>query len=41
MVPVGRPIIDIGYKYNVRKFLFFIVTEDTGITKLGLPYLSK
>ena len=41
MVPWGRPLIAVGYKYNVREFLSFIVTENAGITKAGLPYLSK
>ena len=26
MVPRGRPIMAIGYNYNTRKFLYFIVT---------------
>ena len=41
MVPGGRPLIDIGYKYNAQKVLYFIVTEKSGITHAGLPYLSK
>ena len=41
MVPGGRPLIDIGYKYNARKVLFFIVTDNAGSTQTGLPYLSK
>ena len=41
MVPGGRSIIDIRYKYNARKFLYFIVTDNSGITHEGLPYLSK
>ena len=41
MVPGGRPLIAVGYKYNVRKFLSFIVTNNVGITKTGIPYLSK
>ena len=41
MVPGGRPLIDIGYKYNVRKVLSFIVTDNEGSTKTGIPYLSK
>ena len=40
MVPGGRPLIAIGYKYNVRKFLSFIVTDNAGSTKTGIPYLS-
>ena len=41
MVPGGRPLIAIGYKYNARKVLYFIVTENAGSTKTGIPYLSK
>ena len=37
MVPGDRPLIDIDYKYNARKVLFFIVTENAGITKTGIP----
>ena len=36
-----RLISAIGYKYNARKVLSFIVAMDTGITKAGIPYLSK
>ena len=39
--PMVRPLIDIGYKYNTRKVLSFIVTEDSGSTKAGITYLSK
>ena len=41
MVPGGRLIIGIGYKYNTWKVLLFIVTDKTGITQAGPPYLSK
>ena len=41
MVPGGRPLIVIGYKYNARKVLSFIVMDNAGITKTGIPYLSK
>ena len=41
MVPGDMPLIAIGYKYNARKVLSFIVTENAGITKTGIPYLSK
>ena len=37
----GRLIIAIGYKYNAQKVLYFIVTENTGITQTGITYLSK
>ena len=39
MVPGDRPLIAIGYKYNVRKVLSFIVTYNTGSTNNGIPYL--
>ena len=41
MVPGDRSLIAIGYKYNVRKVLYFIVTDNAGSTKTGIPYLSK
>ena len=41
MVPGDRTLIAIGYKYNARKVLSFIVTDNVGITKTGTPYLSK
>ena len=41
MVPGGRPLIAIGYKYNARKVLSFIVTVNAGSKKTGIPYLSK
>ena len=41
MIPRGRPIIAICYKYNTHKFLSFIVTYNTGSTRAGLPYLYK
>ena len=41
MVPRGRPLIVVGYKYNARKVLSFIVTENAGSTNTGIPYLSK
>ena len=37
----GRPIIYIGYKYNTWKVISFIVTDNTGITQAGIPYLSN
>ena len=39
MVPGGRTLIAIGYKYNAQKFLSLIVTDNTGSTKTGFPYL--
>ena len=41
MVPGDRLLIAIGYKYNMRKVLYFIVIDNTGITQRGLTYLSK
>ena len=41
MVPGDRPLISIGYKYNMRKVLYFIVTENAGNIQAGIPYLSK
>ena len=41
MVPGGRPLISIVYKYNVCNVLYFIVKEDAIITKAGMYYLSK
>ena len=41
MVPGVRPLIDIGYRYNARKVLSFIVADNAGSTKTGIPYLSK
>ena len=41
IVPGGRLLIPIGYKYNTQKFLYFIGTDNAGITRLGIPYLSK
>ena len=41
MVPGDRPLIAIGYKYNARKVLSFIVTDNVGITKTGISYLYK
>ena len=41
MVHEDRTLISIGYKYNARKVIYFIVTENAGSTKTGIPYLSK
>ena len=41
VVPRDRPLIAIGYNYNAQKVLSFIVTYNAGITKTGIPYLSK
>ena len=41
MVPKRRPLIAIGYTYNVRKVLSFIITENPGSTQAGPTYLSK
>ena len=39
MVPGEWPLIAIGYKYNAWEFLYFITTEDIGITDTGITYL--
>ena len=39
-VPGGRPLLDIGYKYNSRKFISCIANEGSGSTEPGHPYLS-
>ena len=41
MVPGGRPLIAIGYKYNAWKVLSSIVTDKAGSTKTDIPYLFK
>ena len=41
MVPGARPLIDIGYKYNTRKVLYFIVTDKPGRKNAGLTYFSR
>ena len=41
IVPGGRPLISIGYKYNAQKVLSFIVTDNTGRTQVGPTYLYK
>ena len=41
MIPRDRPLIAISYFYNAWKVLYFIVMDNAGITKTGIPYLSK
>ena len=41
MVPGDRTLIAIGYKYNARKFLSFIVIDNAASTKTSIPYLYK
>ena len=41
LVPGDRLSIAIGYTYNARKVLYFIVTENAGSTQAGLTYLSN
>ena len=41
MVTWDGPLIVISYKYNTRKVISLIATEDTGITKSGITYLHK
>ena len=40
-VPWNRTLIDIGYKYNYHKVLYFIDAEGVGIANTGIRYLSK
>ena len=41
MVPWGRLIIAIGYKYKAQKVLKSIDTEYVGRKKSGITYLYK
>ena len=41
MVPGDMPLVAIGYKYNAQKVISFIVTDNSGSIKTGIPYLSK
>ena len=41
MVPRGRLLPAIGYKYTTRKVLYFIVTVNARRTTAGINYLSK
>ena len=41
MIPWGRPLFSIGYKYNAWKVISFIATYYAGSTKSGIPYLYK
>ena len=36
MVPGVRTLIAIGYKYNARKVLYFIVIDNSGSTQTGV-----
>ena len=40
-VPGNRQIISVGYKYNTRNIVSFVATEDSGITKYDIHYISK
>ena len=40
IVPGGRPLLAIGYKYNSRNVLGFIANEGDGSNEQGDPYLS-
>ena len=40
IVPVGRPLMAIGHRYNYRKILGFIATGGAGSTELDILYLS-
>ena len=39
--PGETPLLAIGYRYNSRKFLWFIDTEGYGSTEPGDPHLSR
>ena len=41
VVPGGWSLISIGYKYNMRNVLYFIVTENTGSTQACITCLSN
>ena len=41
VVPGDRPLIAIGNKYNAQEVISFIVTDNAGSRKTGIPYLSK
>jgi len=45
LVPVqpieGVEIVAIGYKYNAKKVLFFVMTKGAGSTESGAPYVAK
>ena len=41
MVPRGMILIAIEYKYNTHNIHYFMVTDNSGITQAGLPYISK
>ena len=41
IVPGGRPIIAIGYKYNTQEAIYFIVTVNAGSTQAGITCLYK
>ena len=41
MLPGGRPLISVNYKYNTQKVLSIIFIDNAGSTKAGIPYLSK
>ena len=41
LVSGDSQLIAVGYKYNEQKVLYFIVTENSGSTNNGIPYLSK
>ena len=41
VVPRGGPLISIVYKYNARKVLYFIVTDNEVITQEDISCLTK
>ena len=39
--PNGKELLAIGYRYNSKKTLMFVATEDAGSTTKGTPYEMK
>jgi hypothetical protein len=37
--PRGNDLLAIGYKYNSKRVLKFVVASDAGSTKAGTPFL--
>ena len=38
---MGVKLVAIGYKYNSRKVLFFVMTKNAGNTMPGSPYIAR
>ena len=37
----GVKLVAVGYKYNTRKVLLFVMTKDAGHTQPGAPYIAR